>query len=95
MRLIGLVVKVAVDQGSASDGYLTRTLQRPGHSVKKVRRHMLRARKRKGFGWTHGVGSGCTKTCDRSMVTGFADRCRKSRRQDRSHKPCGEAKRRA
>ena len=34
-----------------------------------------------------GIGSGCTKPCDCSMVTGFADRCRKSPRQDRSHKP--------
>ena len=30
-----------------------------------------------------------------SSVTGFADRCRKSPRQDRSHKPWGEANRRA
>jgi hypothetical protein len=30
-----------------------------------------------------------------SSVTGFADRCRKSPRQDKSHKPCGEANRRA
>src|ERR1700751_2048194 len=29
------------------------------------------------------------------MVTGFTDRCRKSPRQDRSHKPWGEANRRA
>ena len=42
-----------------------------------------------------GVGSGCTKPCDCSMVTEFADRCRKSPRQDRSHKPWGEANRRA
>src|SRR6202043_1577775 len=30
-----------------------------------------------------------------NVVTGFADRCRKSPRQDRSHKPWGEANRRA
>ena len=46
-------------------------------------------------GGRDGVGSGCTKPCDCSMVTGFADRCRKSPRQDRSHKPWGEANRRA
>jgi len=42
-----------------------------------------------------GVGNGCTKPCDCSMVTGFADRCRKSPRQDRSDRPWGEANRRA
>jgi RNA-directed DNA polymerase len=34
-----------------------------------------------------GVGSGCTNPCACSTATGFGDRCRKSLRQDRSHKP--------
>src|SRR6478752_7362720 len=42
-----------------------------------------------------GVGSGCTNPCGCSTATGFADRCRKSPQQDRSHKSWGEANRRA
>ena len=60
---------------------------------KKVRRCAL-GNERASAG-RDGVGSGCTKPCDCSMVTGLADRCRKSPRQDRSHKPWGEANRRA
>ncbi len=38
---------------------------------KKIRRHMLRARQRQGFGWT-GVGTGCTKRSGCSTAT---ERC--------------------
>ena len=43
---------------------------------KKVRRHMLRARKRKGFGWNGGVGRGCTKP---KLFNGYRVRQRESR----------------
>ena len=62
---------------------------------KKVRRHMLRARKRKGFGWTRWSRQWLYETLRLFNGTGFADRCRKSPWQDRSHKPWGEANRRA
>ena len=59
---------------------------------KKIRRHMVRARKRASAG-RGGVGAGCTKLSGCSTATGWFDQDRKSRRQDRSHKSWGEANR--
>src|SRR5208337_1677536 len=42
-----------------------------------------------------GVGNGCTTNCASSGAIGLYDPRRKRLRQDRSHKPWGEASRRA
>ena len=63
---------------------------------KKIRRHLMRARKRQGFGWKRWSRQwlydelwGC------SMATGFGVPLPKALRQDRSHNPWHEANRRA
>ena len=62
---------------------------------KKVRRHMLRARKRKGFGWTRWSRQWLYETL--RLFHGYRVRRPAASRlgQDRSHKPWGEANRRA
>ena len=60
---------------------------------KKVRRHMLRARKRKGFGWTRWSRQWLYETL--RLFNDYGVRRPLSPRQDRSDKPWGEANRRA
>ena len=55
---------------------------------KKVRRHLLRAREGKGYGWTRGVVNGCTSGSVYLTITGFIDgRARKPSRPNTSHNP--------
>src|SRR6516164_5451466 len=60
---------------------------------KKVRRHMLRARKRKGFGWKRWSSQWLYENLKLFNSYGFGGHRRKSPQQDRSHKPWGEANR--
>jgi RNA-directed DNA polymerase len=65
---------------------------------KKIRRHLMRARQRSGFGdsdGTGGVDSGSMRSWGSSTSISFvaSNPCRKPNRPDRSYNPCYEARR--
>jgi RNA-directed DNA polymerase len=62
---------------------------------KKLRRHLLRARQRRGFGWTRWSRQWLHETLRLFDGYRLGAPCPKSLRQDRSHKLWGEAGRRA